>query len=101
MKPTIIVCGHGPGISNAVAHRFGREGLAVALVARNAARVTAAAEALTGAGITAKGFAADLGDPEAVRALIGDVRAALGPVAVLHWNVYTGGTGDLTTATTA
>jgi NADP-dependent 3-hydroxy acid dehydrogenase YdfG len=98
MKPTIVVCGHGPGISDAVARRFGKEGYSVAIVARNAERLKTAAEALTGAGITAKGFPCTLGDPEAVRSLIREVRASLGPIAVLHWNVYTGGAGDLTTA---
>jgi NADP-dependent 3-hydroxy acid dehydrogenase YdfG len=98
MKRTIVVCGHGPGISDAVARRFGKEGFAVALVARNADRLKTAAEALTGAGITAKGFACNLGDPNAVRSLIRDVRSSLGPIAVLHWNAYTGGAGDLTTA---
>jgi NAD(P)-dependent dehydrogenase (short-subunit alcohol dehydrogenase family) len=98
MKRTIVVCGHGPGISDAVARRFGREGFAVALVARNAERLTAAAAALTGTGITARGFPCNLGDPEAVRSLIREVRASLGPIAVLHWNAYGGGAGDLTTA---
>ncbi len=98
MKPTIVVCGHGPGISDAVARRFGKEGFAVALVARNAERLKTAAEALAGTGLTAKAFPCNLGDPNAVRALIRDVRASLGPIAVLHWNAYTGGAGDLTTA---
>jgi short-subunit dehydrogenase len=98
MKRTIVVCGHGPGISDAVARRFGKEGFAVALVARNAERVKAAAEALSGAGLTAKAFPCDLGNAEAVRTLIRDVRASLGPISVLHWNVYTGGAGDLLTA---
>jgi NADP-dependent 3-hydroxy acid dehydrogenase YdfG len=101
MKPTIIVCGHGPGISDAVARRFGREGFAVALVARNAGRLTTAAAALTAEGITAKAFPCDLGDPSAVAALVSDVRASLGPVSVLHWNAYAGGAGDLTTAPVA
>ena len=101
MKPTIIVCGHGPGISDAVARRFGREGFAVALVARNAERLSAAAAALTADGVTAKAFPCDLGDPSAVAALVSDVRASLGPVSVLHWNAYAGGAGDLTTAPVA
>ena len=98
MKRTIVVCGHGPGISEAVARRFGKEGFAVALVARNAERLKAAAEALSGAGITAKAFPCNLGDPEAVRSLIRDVRKSLGPISVIHWNAYTRGAGDLTTA---
>ncbi|MFL5347427.1 MAG: SDR family NAD(P)-dependent oxidoreductase [Hyalangium sp.] len=98
MKRTIVVCGHGPGISDAVARRFGKEGFAVALVARNAERLKAAAEKLSGTGITAKAFACNLGDPKAVRSLIRDVRTSLGPIAVIHWNAYTPGAGDLTTA---
>ncbi|MBK7827241.1 SDR family NAD(P)-dependent oxidoreductase [Nannocystis sp.] len=94
---TIIVCGYGPGISDAVARKFGGEGFAVALVARNAERLSAAAAALTDAGITARAFPCDLGDPEAVRALVRDARAALGPVAIVHWNAYAYGAGDLTT----
>jgi short-subunit dehydrogenase len=98
MNRTIVVCGHGPGISDAVARRFGREGFAVAIVARSEERLKAAAEALSGAGITAKAFPCNLGDPKAVRSLVPEVRAALGPIAVLHWNATAGGAGDLTTA---
>jgi short-subunit dehydrogenase len=98
MKKTIVICGHGPGISDAVARRFGKEGFAVALVARNADRLKAAAEALSGVGITAKGFACDLSDPKAVRTLIRDVRGSLGPITVLHWNAYAPGAGDLTSS---
>lgn len=92
---TIVVCGHGPGISDAVARRFGKEGYAVALVARNAERVKGAAEALSKSGITARGFAADLSKPDAVRAMIRDVRTSLGSIAIVHWNAYGGGLRDL------
>ena len=34
MTKTIIVAGFGPGISSAVAERFGKEGFTIALVAR-------------------------------------------------------------------
>ncbi|MEP7120287.1 MAG: SDR family NAD(P)-dependent oxidoreductase [Byssovorax sp.] len=98
MKRTIIVCGHGPGISDAVARKFGQEGFAVAIVARNAERLGAAADALTSAGITAKAFPCDLGSTDAVRALVREVRASLGPIAVIHWNAYVGGASDLLTA---
>ncbi len=39
-----------------------------------------------------------MGDVDAVGKLIADVRASLGPIKVLHWNAYTGGAGDLKTA---
>ncbi len=86
------------GISDAVARRFGREGHPVAIVARSAERLAAAAASLTAAGIPPRAFPCDLGDPVAVRALVADVHAALGPIGVLHWNAYTGGAGDLLTA---
>jgi NADP-dependent 3-hydroxy acid dehydrogenase YdfG len=94
---TIVVCGHGPGISDAVARRFGRAGHPVAIVARNADRLTAAARALTEAGIKAEAFPCDLGDPAAVKQLIGTVRDRLGPIGIVHWNAYAAGAGDLAT----
>jgi short-subunit dehydrogenase len=98
MARTILVCGHGPGISDAVARRFGRAGFSVALVARNAERLAAAATSIGQVGITAKAFPCDLAKPDAVRATVREVRAALGPVTVVHYNAYAGGAGDLTTA---
>ncbi len=95
---TILVCGHGPGISDAVARKFGAEGFSVALVARNAERLAGAAAALTKAGVTAKAFPCDLADEKAVRAMVKDVRASLGPIHTLHWNAYIGGAGDLLVA---
>jgi NAD(P)-dependent dehydrogenase (short-subunit alcohol dehydrogenase family) len=97
MKSVVLVCGHGPGISDAVARRFGRAGHSVALVARNAQRVTAAAAALVETGIDAKGFACDLSNVESVRALVAAVKDQLGPIAVVHYNAYANG-GDLLAA---
>ena len=97
MSKTIVIFGHGPGISQSVAERFGAEGFAVALVARNAERLAAAAKSLGEKGIRAEAFAADLSDVDAARGVIARVQAALGPVTVVHWNVYSGGMGDLTT----
>ncbi len=96
MAKTIMVCGYGPGISEAVARRFGREGYAVALVARNRERVQAGARALVEAGVHAGGFACDLGDPVAVGELVTAVRSELGPIATIHYNAYATTAGDLT-----
>lgn len=101
MSKTIIVAGFGPGISNAVAERFGREGFAVAAVARNAERLGAGVKALEGKGVKATAFPADLSDAAAVRAVVKKVQAALGPVTALHWNAYAGAAGDLLTASPA
>src|SRR5215470_9634666 len=88
MSKTLIVAGYGPGISSAVAEQFGKEDFAVALVARNAQRLAEGQKVLAGRGIRAEAFPADLGQPDAARAVVGKVRAKLGPISALHWNAY-------------
>jgi NADP-dependent 3-hydroxy acid dehydrogenase YdfG len=101
MAKTILVCGYGPGISSAVARRFGREGYGVALVARTAERLASGVSALEKSGVSAKAFPCDLSDPDAVRKLVAGARATLGPIGVVHWNAYGHGAGDLTKAKTS
>ncbi|HEY1752767.1 MAG TPA: SDR family NAD(P)-dependent oxidoreductase [Caulobacteraceae bacterium] len=98
MPKVIVVVGFGPGVSTAVAEKFGAEGFAVALVARSEARLAAGVEALKAKGIAADAFTADASDPAAIRAALGKARAALGPITVLHWNPYSGRAGDLVAA---
>lgn len=95
MKHTILICGYGPGISQAVARRFGKAGHPVAVVARDAQRLAAAVNQLTDEGIQAQGFPADLSDVAAVRQVAAKVRESLGPVGILHWNVFLDIEGDL------
>ncbi|MET7389252.1 SDR family NAD(P)-dependent oxidoreductase [Streptomyces sp. NPDC005529] len=83
---TIAVIGAGPGLGAAVARRFGREGFGIALVSRNQERVDALAAELTGAGLTARGFAADVRDPKALAAVLDAVPEALGPIEVLQYS---------------
>jgi NADP-dependent 3-hydroxy acid dehydrogenase YdfG len=97
MPNTIVVCGYGPGISAAVARKFGAQGYQVALVGRTAARVEAGAASLREAGVQAKAFTCDLGDPAAVTQMLDAVREQLGPVHTLYWNAYGNGAGDLLT----
>lgn len=101
MTKTIVVCGYGPGISAAVARKFGSEGFRVALVSRSATKLEQAVVELTQAGIEAKAFPCDLADPEAITKLIADVRDKLGPIHTIHWNAYAGQAGDLTTCEVA
>jgi short-subunit dehydrogenase len=101
MSKTILVAGYGPGISDAVARKFGAEGFAVALVARSEARLATGARALEALGVRVATFPTDLGDANAARALAARVRATLGPVTVLHWNAYAGLAGDLLKAEVA
>lgn len=98
MAKTIVICGHGPGISHAVAQKFGRAGFQVALVARSADKLSAAAKSLEADGIQARAFPGDLGEPAKVQALFGEIEKAFGAVTVVHWNAYVGAAGDLLTS---
>jgi NADP-dependent 3-hydroxy acid dehydrogenase YdfG len=98
MAKTILVVGFGPGISTAVAEKFGASGFSVALVGRSEERVAAGVEALKAKGIQAAAFTADAGDHAAIRTAVAKARS-LGPITVIHWNAYGGaGASDLVTA---
>ncbi len=101
MSKTIIVGGFGPGISKAVAEKFGAEGFSVAIVGRNAERLAAGVAALEGKGVKAAAFQCDLGDANAVKAMVADVRKKFGPITVVQWTAYVGAAGDLMTADAA
>jgi NADP-dependent 3-hydroxy acid dehydrogenase YdfG len=101
MPGTIVVCGYGPGISDAVARRFGREGFPVAIVARTEEKLSKARAALEEQKIHARAFQCDVSDPDAVRSMLTKVRGSLGPIEVLHWNALSGRAGDLVAASTA
>jgi short-subunit dehydrogenase len=90
MAKTILVVGYGPGISHAVAEKYGVEGFSVALVARNEGRLAAGVESLRKRGVMAAAFPADAADPTEMRAVVEKARAALGPVAVVLWTAYGG-----------
>jgi len=69
------------------------------LVARSQERLAAGVAALEGKGIAAAAFPADAADPRAVAAAIGQARAGLGPITVVHWNAFGGvETGELLAA---
>lgn len=88
MSKVVVVAGYGPGISAAVARKFGKEGFKVALLARTEAKLTKGAAELIEEGIVAKGFAVDLSKPDDVRRALASVQEELGPVTVLHYNAY-------------
>ncbi len=90
MSKTIVVVGFGPGISNVVAEKFGKQGFTVALVARNEEHLAAGVAALKAKGISAAAFAADAGNPDSVRDAIARARGKLGPITAIHWNAIGG-----------
>lgn len=87
-----IITGGGGGIGGATARRLGEEGAKVAVLDKNEAAGSAIAAAIVAAGGTAKAFACDITDHAGVKASVGAVEAAFGPVDVLinnaGWDVF-------------
>jgi 3-oxoacyl-[acyl-carrier protein] reductase len=78
-----LVTGATEGIGRAIAFSLGRAGWSVGVCARTPARLERLLLELRGAGVTADGMPADVGDEAQVKALVRHVAAALGPVDTL------------------
>ena len=96
MKPALLLCGYGPGISHSVARRFGREGYPLHLVARRQDKLDAAAAGLQQEGMVATAHACDLSDPHALQNLLAGLAAER--IGILHWNAFMDVEGSLLTA---
>jgi len=78
ISKSIAVFGAGPGLGQAVARRYAREGYTVSLVARHREPLEHLVKDLVSAGATAHVISADLSDPDAVPALAAQIRAKAG-----------------------
>ncbi|MGW4905453.1 SDR family NAD(P)-dependent oxidoreductase [Streptomyces sp. NPDC004270] len=83
---SIAIVGAGPGLGAAVARRFGREGYGVALIARDGERLDGIAEELSGLGVDARGFAADVRDPLALAGALERAAEELGTIEILQYS---------------
>ena len=83
---TIAIIGAGRGLGAAVARRFGAEGFSVALISRSQGKLDALAEDLGKEGVQARGFAADVRDPESIAAALEAATETLGPIEVLQYS---------------
>ncbi|TDP91081.1 SDR family NAD(P)-dependent oxidoreductase [Labedaea rhizosphaerae] len=94
-----VVVGAGPGIGRAVAARFAREGLPVAVIARRARTVRDTAATLREFAVPVVELVADSTDEAGLRAALDKAAAELGPPDVLVYNaavIQADGVGDLT-----
>ncbi|WP_067478679.1 SDR family NAD(P)-dependent oxidoreductase [Actinomadura hibisca] len=82
----VVIVGAGPGIGQAVALRFAREGLPVALVARSRAGLDAVAEVVASSGVRIVSAIADVTDEVALRIALDQVVDELGPPEVVVYN---------------
>lgn len=85
-KPVAVVAGAGPGNGAALAKRFAEGGFAVALLARDGAKVAG----LAGEIDNTVAFACDVGDPASVASAFDAINAELGTVEVLLFNAGSG-----------
>jgi len=78
-----VVTGAASGIGLGVANRLAADGHAVALLDRDGAGATRAAEELSGQGHTARAWEADVADRAVLERVFSEVRQQLGPVTIL------------------
>jgi NADP-dependent 3-hydroxy acid dehydrogenase YdfG len=89
MQPVVIVAGVGPGIGTSIARAFGAEGLRIALLAKDSARLATRHAAVTATGITAAPFIVDLADSAATVNAVEQVRDwAGGDPSSLVYNAF-------------
>ena len=93
-RPTAVVLGVGPGLGMSIAHRFGREGYAVALASRTAERHAGYLADLAEAGVTAEAFTADVRDRDRLLATLDAIAGRFGAIDLVY---YGPGAADLAT----
>ncbi|MBV8121533.1 MAG: SDR family oxidoreductase [Alphaproteobacteria bacterium] len=77
-----VVTGASAGVGRATALEFARQGMDVVLLARNAARLEAAAAEVCGQGVRALPIVADIADADAVEAAASRIETEFGPIDV-------------------
>jgi short-subunit dehydrogenase len=87
------IVGFGTGVSTGVARAFGKEGYALALVARNPAKLVDNAQVLKADGYVAQTFVADAGNETSLVQAFTKIRTELGDPEVLIYNAAAFTTG--------
>lgn len=87
-----LIVGTGPGLSASLARLFAKEGMTVALAARNTEKLSGLAEEVGGTAYTC-----DASDPASVNNLFADVTSAIGEPDIVVYNASNrGGRGPVT-----
>jgi NAD(P)-dependent dehydrogenase (short-subunit alcohol dehydrogenase family) len=85
-KRVVAVVGVGTGLGRALALRFAKEGLSVALMARSEQALASIRAEVEAAGGVARSYALDATDEAAIGAVFGRVSAEMGALDVLVYN---------------
>ena len=96
-RKVCAIVGVGPGLGMAIARRFGREGFALALVARNPDTLLGLRDVLRAEGHEAVAFRADAASPSDLERALTEVAETLGHPAVLVYNAAAPRRGTPTT----
>lgn len=91
MPKSIAVFGAGPGLGQAVARRYAREGYSVVLIARRQEPLNILAAELAGTGTDAHAVTADLSDVEAISRLAEQIRAKVDTLDAIYYGPTLGG----------
>ena len=91
MAKSIAVFGAGPGLGQAVARRYAREGYTVVLVARRPEPLARLAGQLAAEGMRAHAISADLADAAALPPLADRIRATVGDLDALYYGAAADG----------
>jgi len=81
-----VVVGAGAGLGLSIAHRFGKEGYAIALIARRPEALSEYVSTLVEAGVTAKGYSADVADAQSLIQAFQQIQVQMGSPSVLIYN---------------
>ncbi len=81
-----VVVGAGAGLGLSIAQRFGKEGYAIALIARRREALSEYVSTLAQTGVTAKGYSADVANAQSLIQAFQQIQAEMGSPSVLVYN---------------
>jgi NAD(P)-dependent dehydrogenase (short-subunit alcohol dehydrogenase family) len=87
---TAVVVGAGPGLGLSIARAFGRQGLAVALIARKKDKLDGLVHVLNQEGIQAQAFVGDVSDESSITAALDQVESRCGAIEVMEYSPLPG-----------
>lgn len=96
-----LIVGAGPGLGSALAHRFARAGMDIAVVARDGHRLDGLVEELRGQGGVARAYACDVTDDHAVGDMVRSVSCELDVPSLAVYNIEHFGPGHVVDIETA
>ena len=86
-QATAIIIGAGDALGGAIARRFAKGGLNVAVARRNVDKLTPLVDTITGSGDSARSFGTDARDEDAIARLFATVASEMGPIAAVVFNI--------------